>query len=61
VGTFEGIVERTREVKAGLRWWPASGVDLRLLGGYRWIENQRHVTGRSAGHAQVAVELHLVR
>jgi hypothetical protein len=61
VGTFEGVVERTREVKAGLRWWPASGVDLRLLGGYRWIENHGHVTGRSAGHAQVAVEMHLVR
>jgi hypothetical protein len=61
VGTFEGVVERTREVAAGLRWWPASGVDLRALAGYRWTDNQAHVTGRNVGHEQLTVEAHLVR
>ena len=61
VGTFEGVVERTREVEAGLRWWPASDVDLRVLGGYRWIANEDHVSGRSAQHAQVTIEARLAR
>jgi hypothetical protein len=61
VGTFEGVVEQTREVGAGLRWWPASGVDLRALAGYRWTENEAHVTGRRAGHARLTLEAHLVR
>src|SRR5205085_5780137 len=25
--TFEGVVETTRDVELGVRWWPASGVD----------------------------------
>ena len=61
VGTFEGVVEQTREAAAGLRWWPASGVDLRALAGYRWTENEAHVTGRRAGHARFTLEAHLVR
>jgi hypothetical protein len=61
VGTFEGVVEQTRDIEAGLRWWPASGVDLRVLGGYRWIANQDHVTGRSAEHVQVTIEARLAR
>jgi hypothetical protein len=40
---FLGVIERTREFELGARWWPASGVDLALSGGYRWIENQGHV------------------
>jgi hypothetical protein len=42
---FLGVVERTREFELGARWWPASGVDLALSGGYRWIDNQNHVDG----------------
>ncbi len=61
VEIFEGIVERTREVEGGVRWWPASGVDLRVLAGYRWVENEAHVAGRSAEHARVTLEMHLVR
>lgn len=42
---FQGMVERVREFEVGARWWPASGVDLTLAGGYRWIENQDHIAG----------------
>jgi hypothetical protein len=42
---FLGVVERTREFEVGARWWPASGVDLAITGGYRWIENHGHVPG----------------
>ena len=61
VGTFEGVVEQTRDLETGLRWWPASGVDLRALAGYRWTENQAHVPGRRAEHVRFSVEAHLVR
>jgi hypothetical protein len=61
VGTFQGVVERTRDLEAGLRWWPASGVDLRALAGCRWLENQDHVTGRSATQARAALEVRLAR
>jgi hypothetical protein len=61
VGSFEGVVEQTRDLEAGLRWWPASGVDLRALAGYRWVENEAHVTGRDSEHARFTLEAHLVR
>jgi hypothetical protein len=44
-GTFEGVVERTREIEAGVRWWPASGVDVAVMGGWRWIDDTGHVPG----------------
>jgi hypothetical protein len=59
--TFEGVVEQTRECEAGVRWWPASGVDLRALAGYRWVENEAHVAGRRADHVRVVVEARLAR
>lgn len=61
VGTFEGVVEQTRDLEAGLRWWPASGVDLRALAGYRWIDNEDHVAGRRAAQARATLEARLVR
>jgi len=61
VGSFEGVVERTRDVAAGLRWWPASGVDLRALAGYRWIDDAGHVTGRTVRQARVTLAARLVR
>src|SRR5215470_258152 len=42
---FEGVVERTREIEAGVRFWPTSGFDVGALGGYRWIDDQGHVPG----------------
>ena len=61
VGTFEGVVEQTRDFDAGLRWWPASGVDLRALAGYRWVENDAHLTGRRTEHARFTFEMRLFR
>jgi hypothetical protein len=61
VGSFEGVVEQTRDLEAGLRWWPASGVDLRALAGYRWVENQAHLAGRRDGQAHVTLEARLAR
>ena len=45
VMTFEGVVERTRQVEIGARWWPASGVDVAAWGGWRWIEDAQHQPG----------------
>jgi hypothetical protein len=58
---FEGVVERTRELDLGLRWWPAGGVDLALSGGFRWIENQRHVRGAQDRGPTATLALRLTR
>ncbi len=59
--TFEGTVERTREVAGGLRWWPAGGVDVAVSAGYRWIEDADHVPGKRRDGALGAVTLRLTR
>lgn len=59
--TFEGVVERTREAELALRWWPRSGVDLSLRGGWQWVENRAHVAGASGDGPQGALEIRLVR
>jgi hypothetical protein len=58
---FAGIVERTRQAEAGLRWWPAGGVDLVAWGGWRWIENERHLAGRTSSGPTGALEIRLIR
>ena len=58
---FLGVVQRTREFELGLRWWPASGVDLGVSGGYRWIDNQGHVDGNDDGTAFGSLALRLTR
>jgi hypothetical protein len=59
--SFAGVVERSRDVQAGLRWWPASGVDLRALAGYRWVDDLGHARGASERHAHVTLEARLAR
>ncbi len=61
VERFQGVVEQTRDVEGGVRWWPASGVDVAVLGGYRWVENPGHVEGTRRQAARAALELRLVR
>lgn len=61
VSRFEGVVEQTREADLALRWWPASGVDLRARGGYRWIENPAHVAGARDEGAYGTIEVRLTR
>jgi hypothetical protein len=45
VWAFEGVVERVRDLEAGARWWPRSGIDLGVTLGRRWITNLDHVSG----------------
>jgi len=59
--SFEGVVERERVAEAGLRWWPASGVDLSAWAGYRWLENAGHVVGASRDTPTAMLELRLTR
>src|SRR2546426_3203414 len=42
--TFEGVLETTRELEVGVRWWPASGVNVEVTGGYRWVERSEEHT-----------------
>ena len=58
---FEGIVERSREVELGLRWWPAAGIDLGVRGAWRTTDDRDHVAGATADDWTAAVEVHLVR
>jgi hypothetical protein len=45
IWSFEGTAERTREIEAGARWWPASGIDVAASAGWRWREDADHVPG----------------
>lgn len=58
---FEGVVEESRDLELTLRWWPGSGVDLAVLGGYRWVENAAHVAGARTRAARAAASLRLTR
>jgi Capsule assembly protein Wzi len=60
-GTFEGVVERAREIEAGVRWWPASGVDLAVVGGWRWLDDAGHVPGATDDELRAAVAFRLTR
>ena len=59
--TFEGTVQKTRDLQLALRWWPASGIDLSVQGGYQWLDNAGHVAGAKSQGARGAVELRLNR
>jgi hypothetical protein len=60
-GTFEGIVERSREIELGVRWWPASGVDLAVLGGWRRLDDAGHVAGVAEDEVRGGVAVRLTR
>jgi hypothetical protein len=59
VWTFEGVVAQTREAELTGRWWPRSGVDLAVSGGWRRTVNEGHVPGaeRDGAFGSVAVRL----
>ena len=59
--SFEGIVEQARAAELGLRWWPASGVDLSAWAGYRWVGNAGHVAGADHETPTAALEMRLAR
>jgi hypothetical protein len=59
--SFEGVVEQARAAELGLRWWPASGVDLSAWAGYRWTENAGTVAGVEHETPTATVEVRLTR
>ena len=59
--TFEGIVERARELELGMRWWPAGGIDIGIRGSWRRTHNHDHVSGASSDDWLGALEVHVVR
>lgn len=61
VGRLQGVVEVTRDLEGGFRWWPASGVDVTLLGGWRWVRNPDHVAGAASSGARGSLEIGLAR
>ena len=58
---LEGVVETSRELELGIRFWPASGVDVALFGGYRWIEDAGHAAGVDRESLRGALALRLIR
>jgi hypothetical protein len=42
---LQGVVEETRELEVGARWWPVGGMDVAAVAAYRWIDNPRHLAG----------------
>ncbi|MBI1797663.1 MAG: hypothetical protein HYR74_11520 [Candidatus Eisenbacteria bacterium] len=58
---FEGVVERTRAIDCGGRWWPSSGVDVNLSATYRWIDGAGHVAGARRREPGASFSLRLVR
>jgi hypothetical protein len=43
--TLSGVVERTRTLELGARYWPQDGIDLDLAVAYQWIDDVAHQTG----------------
>ena len=60
-GTFAGVVERITEGEVGLRWWPASGVDVAVSGGIERIEDAGHVPSERRNDARASLSLRLIR
>ena len=54
-----GVVESTRHFEVGFRYWPASGIDVRLAAGSDWVRNVDHVEGadRTEPFATLGVRL----
>lgn len=59
--SFAGVAESAREAEAGLRWWPASGVDLAVSGGFRRVRDAGHLAGAAAGEGFASLSLRLIR
>jgi hypothetical protein len=58
---FEGVVETTRDVEVGVRWWPASGVLIDASTGMRWVRDTAHVRGDSRTEPRIALLMRLTR
>jgi hypothetical protein len=58
---FQGVVEETRELEVGARWWPVGGVDLAAVAAYRWVDNADHLAGARARGLSGTLAFRLVR
>lgn len=61
VATLEGVPSVTDDLTGIVRWWPASGVDLSLAGGWRRLEASGHVPGASSIGRHLSFAVRLVR
>ncbi len=58
---LQGVVEETRELEAGVRWWPVGGVDVAAVAAYRWVDNAGHVAGAQERGPRGTFAFRLVR
>ena len=59
--TFEGIVERNRDLELEARFWPSGGIDVAVRSTWRHSDNYTHISGAKNDDWLGAIELHLVR
>lgn len=59
--SFAGVVEVTRDAELGLRYWPASGLDLAVSVGYRWVDDEEHVVGRDRREPRAELQFRWTR
>ncbi|HET9327484.1 MAG TPA: capsule assembly Wzi family protein [Candidatus Eisenbacteria bacterium] len=58
---FAGVVETQRAVELGLRYWPASGIDVAASAGFTWIRNGGHVESAERREPFASLTLRLTR
>lgn len=58
---FQGVVETQRVLELGVRYWPASGIDLAGSVGYQWIRNLGHVESEERRDPYAALTIRLTR
>jgi hypothetical protein len=58
---LQGVAEETRELEAGVRWWPVGGLDVAAVAVYRWVDNAGHVAGARERGARGTFAFRLVR
>ncbi len=61
IWSFAGTPERERRLEGGLRWWPASGIDLSARVGRSWRSNADHLAGAQVAQWDAALSARLTR
>ena len=61
VNDFAGVVERTRDLEFGVRYWPQSGLDVAVSMGQRWWSSEDHVAGRKRSETFAGARLRWTR
>src|SRR5262245_19123020 len=61
VTDFSGVVEKTRQLEIGVRYWPVSGIDIVVASGYVWVDNENHVPDARHREAYGKLSLRLIR